>query len=105
MQATPILPHNAPTGQPQNHTAHNAGKTSEQRAQVINDWVAASEQAIEALFNWKAYLHAWQQHPASVPDDAFMSVVRDMAEAGLSEWLDASQADIDALRNVVTGGE
>lgn len=91
MQATPILPHNGSSGQPQNH-----------KNRIIEGWISASEVAIEALFNWKTYLRVWQQYPASVPDDVFMSVVRDMAEAGLAEWLDASWADIDALRKVVT---
>ncbi len=79
--------------------------TQNPKTKKINDWIEASEQAIEALFTFKAYLYAWQKQPASLPDDAFMSVIQDMTEAGLFEWCNASQADIDALRSVVTGGE
>lgn len=77
------------------------------KTKVINDWIEASEQAIEALFTFKAYLFAWQKHPqtGNLPDDAFMSVIQDLTEAGLFEWFNASQADIDALRKVVTGVE
>lgn len=91
MQATQ---HNTPL-------ASNGQPTKDNR--IFDNWTRQTETAIEALFAWKAYLRAWQTHP-NVTDAAFMAAVQNMAEAGLSEWLDANQAGIDALRVTLTGG-
>jgi hypothetical protein len=107
MQATTNLPQTAPNGQP------TTGKYSpllplpdlahlkqQHKNRIIEDWLNASDEALAALLIWRGYLKEWQAH-SGVTDGAFMGVVQDMAEAGLDEWLNASWADIDALRSVV----
>ena len=84
----------APNGQP--------SQANDNR--IIQAWLDSTNEALDALLNWRAYLRAWQTHP-HVTDAAFMAAVQNMTEAGLLEWLDANRADIDALRKEVTGGD
>ena len=88
--ATNNLPQPAPSGQPQDN-----------KNKIITDWLTATEDCQEALRNWKAYLRAWQHHP-HVVDEAFLSAMQDMNDAGLFEWLNGCWADIDALRRSIT---
>ncbi len=89
----------------QNPQARNGQPFPNTDNRIFEDWIANAEAAIDALFNWKAYLRAWQSHPQTgqLPDDLFMSVVQDMAQAGLMAWLD--RPELDQLRHVITGGE
>jgi hypothetical protein len=72
---------------------------------IIQDWLNETAKAIEAMRVFQVYLRAWQHHPnlGRLPDDAFMSVIQDMAQAGMMGWLD--RPELDALRAAVTGGE
>jgi hypothetical protein len=72
---------------------------------IIQDWLNETAKAIEAMRVFQAYLRGWQHHPnlGRLPDDAFMSVIQDMAQAGMMGWLD--RPELDALRAAVTGGE
>lgn len=72
--------------------------------ETIQAWLKATDQAMEALRSWRAYLQVWQQYQAPIQDDFFMAVVQDMAQAGLLEWLDGSEAGLDNLRTVLTEG-
>jgi len=57
--------------------------------------------AIEALYELRAYLWTWKDYPKLISDDAFMSTLRDMREAGLEEFM--NHQPLDELRKVVTG--
>jgi hypothetical protein len=100
--ATQNLPQTAPDGQPPLLPLPDLAHLKQQhKNKIITDWLNAVDDAQEALRNWAACLRAWQTHP-HVVDEAFMMAVQNMSEAGLDEWLNASWADIDALRKVVT---
>ena len=70
----------------------------------IQAWLEATDQALNALHSWRAYLQVWQQYQAPIQDDFFMAIVQDMAQAGLLEWMDGSEAGLDNLRTVLTEG-
>lgn len=74
------------------------------KQESIQAWLKATDQALEALHGWRAYLQVWQQYEAPIQDDFFMAVVQDMAQAGLLEWMDGSEAGLDNLREVLTEG-
>ena len=74
------------------------------KQESIQVWLDATDAALNALHTWRAYLQVWQQYEAPIQDDFFMAVVQDMAQAGLLEWLDGSEAGLDNLREVLTGG-
>lgn len=71
------------------------------RGPVIQDWIESVESAIEALLNWKKDLQSWQCHPY-VTDQAFMSAIQDINEAGLMDWADGNPLGLDHLREVVS---
>jgi hypothetical protein len=73
------------------------------KSRVVDNWLAETAAAIEALILWRGYLVAWREFPDPVDDDLFMNVVDDLAQAGLTEWLDANPEGIDDLRAAVTG--
>lgn len=74
---------------------------------TIQEWLAETDKALEALLNFKAYLKAWSIHPdlGKINDDLFMSVIGDLSDAGLMEWFDECPAGIDELREKVSGTE
>ena len=74
------------------------------KQESIQVWLDATDAALNALHTWRAYLQVWQQYEAPIQDDFFMAVVQDMAQAGLLEWLDGSEAGLDNLREVLTEG-
>lgn len=74
------------------------------KQESIRDWLKATDAAISALHSWRAYLQVWQQYQAPIEDDFFMAVVQDMAQAGLLEWMDGSEAGLDGLRAALTEG-
>lgn len=82
------------------------GQTSNIDNQIIQDWIAGTNQTLDTLLHWRFCLKAWQAHPntSHISDEVFTSVIQDLTSAGLSEWLDANPAGIDALRATVTGG-
>lgn len=75
------------------------------KTHIIDNWLAETATAIEALITWRSYLAAWRLFPSPIDDDLFMGVVDDLARAGLTDWFDANECGIDELRAAVTGGE
>lgn len=86
----------------QRSTPPGAGQPSlSPKARAIQDWLIATDKALEALRWWRATLTVWLNHP-HVTDEAFMQAVQNLAEAGLLEFLDGCPANIDHLRALVT---
>ncbi|MCB0209371.1 MAG: hypothetical protein KDJ52_08580 [Anaerolineae bacterium] len=76
-------------------------KTKQESIQV---WLEATDAAIEALRSWRAYLQLWQQSEEQVDHDFFNSIINDMdRRANLFLWMDASEAGLDDLTEVLTG--
>lgn len=72
--------------------------------QVIQEWIATCDLAINALFAFKGYLRAWDHHPSvgRLSEDFFSTVMTDLRQAGLESWV-TSEA-MQNLRKVITGG-
>jgi hypothetical protein len=76
------------------------------RQEVLQEWIRTTDESIEALLTWRAYLQVWltRSDISPAPDDTFfMSLIGDIDQAGLLDWLDGNPAGLDTLREVVTG--
>ena len=69
-------------------------------ALIILDWIERTQEAEEALRQWRYNLQAWMTHP-DVPDEAFMSALQDLSQVIGIDWADSH--NLDALREAVTG--
>jgi len=78
-------------------------KLNTDRVAILEHWIADCNKSIDSLAVFRRKLESWQSYAVSIPDDAFMTVMDDLAYAGLFEWFDAR--DIDALREAVTSQE
>lgn len=75
-----------------------------QREYLITSWLQRCGRAVEALYSFQSYLAIWAAHDeAIIADDMFMSVLDDMAQAGLLEFMDGGP--LDELRAILTGLE
>lgn len=75
----------------------------QERHNLLKSFEQQTGNAIDALFNWRSLLRTWQHDGRTIPDDAFMTHVNDLAKAGLLEFVDGNE--LDRLRELVTGKE
>lgn len=74
-----------------------------EKSVLIQDWLQRVRKAEEVLRIFRSYLIGWSYYPNVVNDELFMSVIEEMAQAGLFEFVDGG--NLDVLRAVLTGLE
>ena len=78
------------------------------KAQVLREWVEATDEAILALKDWRAQLADWQARGGEAQPGDFDANFQNLYNAGLGDtWADAVQAGggIDLLAAIVKGGD
>lgn len=78
------------------------------KAQVLREWLEATDEAILALTDWRAQLADWQARGGEAQPGDFDANFQNLYNAGLGDtWADAVQAGggIDLLAAIVKGGD
>lgn len=73
--------------------------------QVVTNWIKATDAAIAALEEWRRKLHQWQRFGCDKGE--FHVAFWTLRQAGLEDWADRNEADLDMLAYAVTclGGD
>jgi len=77
------------------------------KAQVLSEWIEATDDAIKALTDWRAQLADWSARGGEACAGDFDANFQNLFNAGLGDtWADAVQAGggVDVLAAVVKGG-
>jgi hypothetical protein len=67
---------------------------------VVDNWIEATDAAIDALEEWRRKLRQWRQ--TGCDRGVFHAALFDLRGAGLEDWADRNEADPDMLAYAVT---